>query len=109
MSDMPKFNNRPLCADSPTPEDWFPEEFANDASIRYNYSYTESALRARNICLNCNALDECLEYSLQFENLEGIWAGYDRFERAEKQRNLKITELISVHISDFRSEVNYEL
>lgn len=104
MSNLPKFTQVPACAGSPTPEDWFPEEFGTKAYIKYNYAYTQEALRARSVCLNCDAYDECLDYALQFDNLQGIWAAHDRYERAEIQRNLNMTNLISVSVSDLRAE-----
>ena len=98
MSNLPKFTQVPACAGSPTPEDWFPEEFGTKAYIKYNYAYTQEALRARSVCL------KCLDYALQFDNLQGIWAAHDRYERAEIQRNLNMTNLISVSVSDLRAE-----
>lgn len=104
MSNLPKFTQVPACSNSATPEDWFPEEFGTKAYIKYNYAYTEEALRARNTCLNCDAYQECFDYALQFDNLQGIWAAHDRYERAEIQRTLKMTNLLPVYVSDLRSE-----
>jgi hypothetical protein len=100
MSNLPKFTQVTACVGSPTPEDWFPEEFGTKAYIKYNYSYTPEGLRARSVCLNCDAYQECYDYALQFDNLQGIWAAHDRYERAEIQRNLNMTNLQSVYVSD---------
>ena len=95
---FPKFTNEASCTGSTTPDDWFPE-FSSDpmgrAGIRYRYSYTPEAMRARNTCLNCPAFDECLEYSLQWTDLTGIWANLDTYERKEEQRlrNIETTSL----------------
>jgi len=52
-------------------------------------------MRARNTCLNCPAYEECLEYSLQWTDLVGIWATLDTYERREEQRarNIQTTSL----------------
>ena len=98
VSFFPKFKNEPLCTNSDTPNDWFPE--FDDISgerrgIRDRYSYTPSAMRARTTCLNCPAFEECLEYSLQWTDLVGIWANLDTYERREEQRarNMQTTSL----------------
>jgi len=100
VSFFPKYKNEPACNNSPTPDDWFPEvpttgDPRSRVGIRYRYSYTPEAIRARNTCLNCPAFDECLEYSLQWTDLTGIWANLDTYERKEEQRlrNMKTTSL----------------
>ena len=100
VSFFPKFTNEPACFNSPTPDDWFPEFSVNGdprgrVGIRDRYSYTPEAMRARNTCLSCPAYDECLEYSLQWTDLDGIWANKDKFERKEEQRlrGIKTTSL----------------
>ena len=99
MNNSPAFKNEALCAGDSRPNDWFPE-FTKDIMamrpyIRSRYSYTPEAMRARSVCLNCPAYDECLEYSLQWTDLEGIWANLDTYERREYQREkgLKTTSL----------------
>lgn len=98
MNFFPKFKNDPACAEDSNPEAWFPEfdaEVIKDgrAGMRSRYSRTPEAMRARNICLNCPAYDECLEYSLKFKDLTGIWANLDTYERAIEQRVRGITPL----------------
>lgn len=95
---FPKFKKEASCTGSTTPDDWFPE-FAGiegpRVGVRFRYSYTPEAMRARNTCLDCPAFDECLEYSLQWTDLEGIWANMDKYERAQEQRvrGIKTTSL----------------
>jgi hypothetical protein len=91
VMNLPEFKNRASCAGDTRPNDWFPEFDSNvmlpsRKDARNRYSYTPSALRARSVCLNCDAFDECLEYSLQWTDLEGIWANLDTYERKEEQR-----------------------
>lgn len=99
MQNSPAFTKEALCAGDSRPNDWFPEFteslMAMRADVRMKYSYTPSALRARSICLNCLAYDECLEYSLQWTDLEGIWANLDTYERKEyqRERNMQTTSL----------------
>jgi hypothetical protein len=98
VSFFPKFKNEPLCTNSDTPDDWFPEfdlVRGDRKGIRHRYSYTPSAMRARSTCLNCPAYEECLEYSLQWTDLVGIWANLDTYERREEQRarNIQTTSL----------------
>lgn len=100
MNNSPAFKNEALCAGDSRPNDWFPEfppsgDPRKRVGIRFEYSYTPEATRARSICLNCPAYDECLEYSLQWTDLEGIWANLDTYERREYQRKqgLKTTSL----------------
>ena len=86
---FPKFAKEASCTGSTTPDDWFPEfkgVLGERVGIRFRYSYTPEAMRARNVCLDCPAFDECLEYSLQWTDLEGIWANMDRYERRQEQR-----------------------
>jgi hypothetical protein len=100
VSFFPQFKNEPACTNSPTPDDWFPEfppsgDPRGRVGIRYRYSYTPEAMRARSTCLNCDAFEECLEYSLQWTDLTGIWANMDTYERREEQRlrGVKTTSL----------------
>ena len=63
VSFFPQYKNEPACTNSPTPDDWFPEfpttgDPQSRVGIRYRYSYTPEAMRARNTCLNCPAFDE---------------------------------------------------
>lgn len=68
------------------PEWWFP----NEMSGRTAWSYTYEAKTARNICEGCPIKKECLEYSLQFHGLVGIWGNTDRHERSAMQKALGI-------------------
>ena len=78
---MPRFENHASCSDH-DPDLWFPQEKAGTKS----WSRTPEAMRAREICSTCPALQECLDYSLQYSGLYGIWAGLDWYERADIQK-----------------------
>lgn len=89
---MPQFTQEALCATDANPNDWFPDfdevraQGASQRFIRTTFSHTPSAMRARSVCMKCPAYDECLEYSLQFTGMYGIWANKDQFEREREQQ-----------------------
>lgn len=87
---FPKFTAQASCANDTQPDDWFPQfEGMNNvhrSRWRDTFSHRPNNLRARTICLSCPAYDECLEYSLQYKDLDGIWANLDQYERAQEQR-----------------------
>lgn len=78
---MPRFDNHASCSDH-DPDLWFPQEKPGNRS----WSRTPEAMKAREICSNCPALQECLDYSLKYTGLYGIWAGLDWYERADIQK-----------------------
>ncbi len=90
---FPHFKAEASCADALNPDLWFPEEVAGKEGR--GWSRIPSAMMARAICKGCDALAECDEYSMQYNDLAGIWAGRDRLEREEIQRALHL-ETISV-------------
>lgn len=70
------------CADPQYDPDWWhPVEVAGTNP----WSFTEDAKYARYICGQCPARQECLDYSLQYFELAGIWGGLDRKERHDIQ------------------------
>ena len=81
-----QFDNPALCASHPEPDLWFPKE----KSGTRNWTRTPDAVKARTICQACPAQQECLDYSLQYRYLYGIWAGLDWYERHEIQDRKKI-------------------
>jgi len=87
FQEFPRFTKETSCAYSHNPDLWFPEEKSGHVA----WSYTPGAMLARSICKGCPAREECLEYSLQFSNLSGIWAGLDRHERKAEQLTRGIT------------------
>lgn len=95
FDEFPKFYNEASCASAPNPDLWFPEE-EEVMRVRVN---TPEAEQARAICMACPARQECLDYSLQFSNLYGIWAGLDRLERRAEQiiRNLTPSPMRYAH------------
>ena len=102
---LPKFTNEALCASDTKPDDWFPEFDLTKGlrqGMRERFSRTPDALRARSICLACPAYDECLEYSLQYKDLYGIWANLDQFEREREQqlRGLKRSDLVPAYVNE---------
>ena len=75
---LPKFVGD--CKGLPT-DWWFPEH-----GDRGN----ETFARARAICKNCPASEECLEFSLRSPNLHGMWAGLTPKQRqAERRRRYR--------------------
>jgi WhiB family transcriptional regulator, redox-sensing transcriptional regulator len=75
------FEEKSLCAEV-DPDMWFPERrYTNDT----NHYRTEESMQARAICGSCPANPECLEYSLKYSGLHGIWAGLDPTQRAKIQ------------------------
>lgn len=58
---------------------WFPEQ-GHDAS--QNLTLT----RAREICYNCPVQKQCLEFALNFPNLQGIWGGLSPRQRTDERR-----------------------
>jgi len=60
------------------------------------------------LCMTCNKLAECAEYSLKHE-LYGFWAGMTQDERVEYRKKNKIKlvrpELYSDYLPDFRKGV----
>ena len=86
------FNEQALCA-SADPDLWFPEpRFPNDSK----HYRLEEAMQARAICRSCPANPECLEYSLKYSGLHGIWAGLDPTER-KKLQDAKGIRVIAIH------------
>jgi hypothetical protein len=99
------FSDQALCAD-PTvdPEWWHPAREDKLGKRDVHYSYTPDGIRARNICLKCPVFDECLEYSLQFKDIDGIWANYDYHERIDirKMRKIIPTRLVAPNLDIVR-------
>lgn len=83
------FNEQTLCA-STDPELWFPEpRYRNDTK----HYHSEDSMQARAICNVCPAKPECLEYSLRYSGLHGIWAGLDPTERSRLQDGKSVIPL----------------
>lgn len=83
------------------PEWWHPERPRKNNPVR-DYSFSIEGLRARTICLNCPVFDTCLDYALSYDDLEGIWANYDYYERAEiaKTRGIEPTRSVASKFAD---------
>lgn len=99
LCDFPRFTHEPSCANALNPEIWFPDE---DSTIQARYARTANF--AREICEGCPAREECLDYSLQYENLSGIWAGLDKHERkAEQITRGIVTKPVTLTLDEIRS------
>lgn len=48
--------------------------------------------KAKTICNVCPVCDDCLEYALQFDQLEGVWGGLNFKERQQKKLNLELSK-----------------
>lgn len=86
---LPVFSNEALCKYY-DPEWWFPDHERINTRKR-----TKEEMLARTICTECTARTECLDYSLQYSGLFGIWAGLNEYERSsvQKQRGIVPTAM----------------
>jgi WhiB family transcriptional regulator, redox-sensing transcriptional regulator len=82
------------------PDWWFPTEVAGKS----NWSRTPDANKARAICSTCPILEQCRDYSIQFNGIYGIWGGWDMHEmRAErKRRNILAKSWAMTYVSIYR-------
>ena len=96
----PRFENHASCSDH-NPDLWFPQEKSGSR----NWTRTPDAIRARTICASCPARQECLEYSLNYSGLYGIWAGLDWYERREIQdkRGIQPIAMLDTFVSSLRN------
>jgi hypothetical protein len=92
MSQFPNFTEASACAGDSNPDAWFPEEVPDPSheDRLIELSDTPEALRAKGLCMTCPAYDECMNYSMQFKDLTGIWAGLDVQERRELQEYKRV-------------------
>lgn len=101
---IPQFSQPALCAES-DPEMWFYEEKAGCGLV-----ITPEVEMAKRVCKSCPALTECLEYSLRYSGLYGIWGGLDHKERRDYQREHGIE---TINYTDtmpstmYRSDITY--
>lgn len=101
---IPHFSQPALCAES-DPEMWFYEEKAGCGVVN-----TPEIQMAKRVCRSCPALAECLEYSLRYSGLYGIWGGLDHAERRNYQRehNLQtISYLDTMPSTIYRSDTTH--
>ena len=101
---IPQFSQPALCAES-DPEMWFYEEKSGHGLVR-----TPEVEMAKRVCKSCPALTECLEYSLKYSGLFGIWGGMDHMERRDYQREHGIETInwTDTFISTmYRSDITY--
>ena len=73
----------PACAGATNPELWFPE-YQKDRQKK------QHALAVA-VCSTCSVKQACLEYALEYNDLDGIWGGTDLSERISIQRMRRIT------------------
>lgn len=76
MSHEVRFENRALCVDYK--EDYWFDYVPARSPL---FPETEGTLKARYICASCPAKQECYEYAIRYENLDGIWGGTDPIQR----------------------------
>lgn len=103
---IPQFSQPALCAES-DPEMWFYEEKAGCGLVR-----TPEIEMAKRVCQSCPALQECLEYSLKYSGLYGIWGGLDHAERRNYQREHGIQTVNwtdTIPSTMYRSDITYEV
>jgi len=70
VGDIPEWVDGAVCA-STDPELFHPEKGAHG-----------HARDARKVCAGCDALDRCREYAIDHPELDGIWGGMTKVERA---------------------------
>lgn len=84
---LPKFDHHASCSDH-DPELWFTDEMKGNS-----FRVSPDGRMARTICKLCPAFDECMDYSMQYKGLFGIWAGLNHVERLRLQRSLGMRDL----------------
>ena len=83
----PEFTAEASCASGILdPEIWF--DYETVKGIR-GVKHTDASRLAQKICYDCPALRECRKYSMQFDNLYGIWGGLDHVQRENMQKATK--------------------
>lgn len=103
---IPQFSQPALCAES-DPEMWFYDEKAGHGLVR-----TPEIEMAKRVCKSCPALAECLEYSLKYSGLFGIWGGLDHMERRayQQEHGIRTINWTDTFISTmYRSDITYEV
>lgn len=80
----------PACAGAVNPELWFPEYQKDRKKEQYNLAVA--------VCSTCSVKQACLEYALDYSDLDGIWGGTNLSERISMQRThgIKTRSVISV-------------
>lgn len=81
---LPVLSTDGLCKNY-DPEWWFPDKETKSLRKR-----TKEEMLARTICTECPVRQECLDYSLQYEGIYGIWGGLNERERVEARKELGI-------------------
>lgn len=66
------------CAGDENPDDWFPD--ADD---------TWAVRRAKAVCETCPVRQQCLEYAMRTDRLQGIWGGTTGYERGALRRRVR--------------------
>ena len=86
---LPVLSTDGLCKNYDS-EWWFPEQERINSRKR-----TKEEMLARTICTECPVRDECLDYSLKYEGIYGIWGGLNEHERIKvrKERGIVPTTM----------------
>lgn len=58
---------------------WFPDH-------GISYQDTQILERARAVCNTCGVKEECLNFALEFPNLQGMWGGMSPKQRQNERR-----------------------
>lgn len=97
----PDFENYALCQDYVEYDYWFTYEQVRG---RKEFKDTTSTRIAREICSECPALQECRDYAIKYDNLQGIWGGLDPFQRRDirKMKGIKSIDFMQTYPSTIR-------
>lgn len=71
----------PACAGAVNPNLWFPEYQKDRKKEQYALAVA--------VCSTCSVKQACLEYALEYNDLDGIWGGTNLSERISMQRALR--------------------
>jgi WhiB family redox-sensing transcriptional regulator len=83
----------PACAGAVDSDLWFPIRHKDRSRKQFNL--------AKAVCDTCGVKQACLEYALEYFDLDGIWGGTDLPQRIEIQRTQKIVTRSVISVIPF--------